>query len=75
VTELIVKDNAVVGCKYEKEGKIYEEYGPVVIATGGFGADYGVCVCCCVCVCVCALWRIRVKCCACPVILRVLLVI
>jgi flavocytochrome c len=41
VTELIQKDGAVVGVKYEKDGKMFEEYGPVIISTGGFGADFG----------------------------------
>eukprot|EP00286_Rhodomonas_abbreviata_P011851 CAMPEP_0181322778 /NCGR_PEP_ID=MMETSP1101-20121128/19412_1 /TAXON_ID=46948 /ORGANISM="Rhodomonas abbreviata, Strain Caron Lab Isolate" /LENGTH=657 /DNA_ID=CAMNT_0023430719 /DNA_START=26 /DNA_END=1999 /DNA_ORIENTATION=- len=40
VTELIREGNKVVGVKYEKKGQIYEEYGPVVICTGGFGADF-----------------------------------
>ena len=30
----------VEGCEYEKDGKIHKVYGPVVIATGGFGHDY-----------------------------------
>jgi len=30
----------VVGVKYEKDGKTFTEYGPVVICTGGFGADF-----------------------------------
>jgi len=28
----------VVGCQYERKGKIYEEKGPVIVATGGYGA-------------------------------------
>jgi flavocytochrome c len=39
--ELICKDGAVVGVKYEKNGEMFEEYGPVIISTGGFGADFG----------------------------------
>ena len=31
---------AVVGVEFLKDGKMHVEYGPVVIATGGFGADY-----------------------------------
>jgi len=41
VTELI-QDNSgtVIGCVFEKGGKTYKEYGPVIICTGGFGADF-----------------------------------
>merc|ERR1712130_402628 len=28
----------VIGCKYEQKGKTYEEMGPVIVATGGYGA-------------------------------------
>jgi len=31
---------AVIGCEYEKDGKKFTEYGPVVLATGGYGADF-----------------------------------
>lgn len=31
---------AVNGVEYAKDGALHKEYGPVVIATGGFGADY-----------------------------------
>lgn len=42
VTELVTDaQNAVVGCKYEFNGKIHTAMGPVIIATGGYGADYG----------------------------------
>jgi flavocytochrome c len=38
---LIKSDSgAVVGVEFLKDGKMHVEYGPVVIATGGFGADY-----------------------------------
>jgi len=30
----------VVGCEYKKNGKSFKEYGPVIFATGGFGADF-----------------------------------
>lgn len=40
VTELIQVNGEVVGVKYEFEGKQYEERGPVIICTGGFGADF-----------------------------------
>lgn len=40
-TELIRDSKGtVIGCKYEKKGEVFEEYGPVIIATGGFGADF-----------------------------------
>merc|ERR1739838_712015 len=32
---------AVVGCEYRKAGKVLKEFGPVVFASGGFGADFG----------------------------------
>merc|ERR1719482_2684379 len=32
---------AVCGVKFEKGGEMFEEHGPVIIATGGFGADFG----------------------------------
>lgn len=42
VFELITKDNAVIGCKYKDEnGKVFSEYGVVILATGGFAADFG----------------------------------
>jgi len=39
----LIKDasGAVCGVKYEKDGKMFEEHGPVIISTGGFGADFG----------------------------------
>eukprot|EP00756_Hemistasia_phaeocysticola_P022343 Hpha_TRINITY_DN15828_c0_g6::TRINITY_DN15828_c0_g6_i1::g.188178::m.188178 len=40
VKELITTNGEVVGCRYEKDGEIHEERGPVVICTGGFGADF-----------------------------------
>ena len=30
----------VVGCQYEKDGQVHTEHGPVVLATGGFAADF-----------------------------------
>merc|ERR1711959_334243 len=38
-----IKDasGTVCGVKYEKDGKMFGEHGAVVIATGGFGADFG----------------------------------
>jgi succinate dehydrogenase/fumarate reductase flavoprotein subunit len=41
VTDLITEDGEVVGCVYKtKDGKSYKEYGPVIVATGGYGADF-----------------------------------
>jgi len=31
----------VVGCVYEKAGVSTKEYGPVILCSGGFGADFG----------------------------------
>jgi len=41
VCELICNGPAVVGCCYRKGGNMEKEYGPVVFASGGFGADFG----------------------------------
>lgn len=38
--ELITENGAVVGCKYVKGGETFSEHGPVIITTGGFGADF-----------------------------------
>eukprot|EP00755_Sulcionema_specki_P015712 Sspe_Gene.979::Locus_330_Transcript_14_15_Confidence_0.149_Length_2472::g.979::m.979 len=40
VTELLTEGGKVVGCRYEKDGATHEARGPVVLATGGFGADF-----------------------------------
>ena len=41
VTELVRDDaGAVVGVHYEKDGAQHTEYGSVIIATGGFAADF-----------------------------------
>lgn len=41
VTDLVRDDNGnVVGVHYEKDGKQHTEYGSVIIATGGFAADF-----------------------------------
>merc|ERR1712159_33881 len=40
-TNLLLKDTGVcVGVTYEKGGAQFEEHGPVIICTGGFGADF-----------------------------------
>merc|ERR1712070_925039 len=41
VNKLIMNGNACVGCEYAKGGAQYKEFGPVVFASGGFGADFG----------------------------------
>eukprot|EP00931_Biecheleriopsis_adriatica_P050588 TRINITY_DN292_c0_g1_i1.p1 TRINITY_DN292_c0_g1~~TRINITY_DN292_c0_g1_i1.p1 ORF type:complete len:526 (-),score=151.54 TRINITY_DN292_c0_g1_i1:141-1661(-) len=38
--ELLCKNGAVCGLVYEKKGKDFTEEGPVILATGGFGADF-----------------------------------
>jgi len=42
VCELLVHDKnlSVVGCKYRKGGEVFQEHGPVILASGGFGADF-----------------------------------
>ena len=40
-SKLITDDEGrVIGVEYEKGGKTYKEFGPVILATGGFGADF-----------------------------------
>lgn len=31
----------MVGCEYIKDGQVFTEHGPVILATGGYGADFG----------------------------------
>jgi len=40
VKQLLTKNGAVYGLTYEKKGKDFTEEGPVILATGGFGADF-----------------------------------
>merc|ERR1712190_513937 len=40
VNKLIMNGNAVVGCEYAKAGQQSKEFGPVIFASGGFGADF-----------------------------------
>ncbi|CAK9034434.1 unnamed protein product [Durusdinium trenchii] len=40
VKTLLTKGDAVCGVSYEKKGKDFTEEGPVILATGGFGADF-----------------------------------
>merc|ERR1712159_429998 len=35
------KSNAVTGVMYEKGGVQFQEHGPVILCSGGFGADFG----------------------------------
>ena len=40
-TQLLTdKSGAVIGCEYTKGGATFREMGPVIICTGGFGADF-----------------------------------
>merc|ERR1712157_541558 len=41
VTKLLQANGGVVGCLWEKAGTCYKEYGPVILCSGGFGADFG----------------------------------
>jgi succinate dehydrogenase/fumarate reductase flavoprotein subunit len=41
VYKLITNNGGVVGCEYEKAGVSTKEYGPVILCSGGFGADFG----------------------------------
>merc|ERR1711972_233820 len=41
VFNLIQNGKAVVGCEYRKAGTNTKEYGPVILCSGGFGADFG----------------------------------
>ncbi|CAE7199486.1 osm1 [Symbiodinium sp. CCMP2592] len=41
VYKLLVNAGTVVGCEYKKAGKSVKEFGPMVLASGGFGADFG----------------------------------
>jgi flavocytochrome c len=41
VFNLITEGGKVIGCEYFRNNKVYREYGPVIMASGGFGADFG----------------------------------
>jgi flavocytochrome c len=41
VFELLQSGKDVVGCIYRKGGAEYKEYGPMIFASGGYGADFG----------------------------------
>ncbi len=40
VTRLLKEGETVVGVEYEKDGQKHLAHGPVVIATGGYAADF-----------------------------------
>merc|ERR1712137_1428617 len=40
VHKLLMSGNVCSGCVYEKGGQDFEELGPVILASGGFGADF-----------------------------------
>merc|ERR1719162_2609960 len=41
VYKLLMTGKNVVGCEYRKGGVMSKEYGPVIFASGGYGADFG----------------------------------
>ena len=41
VFKLVQNGRSVVGCMYRKAGKEVKEFGPMILASGGFGADFG----------------------------------
>jgi len=40
VNQLLTANGCVVGCAYKKGGQTFQEHGPVILASGGFGADF-----------------------------------
>ena len=40
VNDLIITDGACTGCVHEKGGASFKEFGSVIFASGGFGADF-----------------------------------
>jgi len=40
VMKLIMNNGACVGCEYEFKGQRMQEHGPVILCSGGFGADF-----------------------------------
>merc|ERR550514_913006 len=41
VFNLLCNGKTIIGCEYEKAGIRKTEYGPVILCSGGFGADFG----------------------------------
>merc|ERR1712134_76197 len=41
VFRLITNVGSVVGCEWEKAGVCTKDFGPVILTSGGFGADFG----------------------------------
>merc|ERR1719258_171664 len=39
-TRFLMNGDKCVGCEYEFGGKLLQEHGPVIVCTGGFGADF-----------------------------------
>merc|ERR1719359_2208177 len=40
VKSLHLQGGTCIGCTFEKAGQTFQEYGPVILACGGFGADF-----------------------------------
>jgi succinate dehydrogenase/fumarate reductase flavoprotein subunit len=40
VSKLIYQNGSVIGVDYQKDGKTESAYGPVILATGGYAADF-----------------------------------
>lgn len=39
-TKLIYENGTVIGVEYEKDGQSHKAFGPVILATGGYAADF-----------------------------------